>query len=372
MLVAAQVMWGIGFGLFGTLAPLFLKDLGATPTDIGLVFGLGNVVAALSFIPFGIAADRYGRRPLIIITWLASTVGGAAFLPLVDWHLAFIGSILYWTGSAAFPLMSAHLAALVPRERLGAELGIVYGGFFFGTILGSPFAGPIAASLGIRGGLAVAVAAFGVSSALTFRLTATPPAAHVGGPPLPRAFWALLAITPLASLIANLVNPLFSVYVRDVVGVPLERVGIYVGLIAFGAAFFSAVNGRVGDRIGPAPAVVGAGVALTLGAATIALGGRSEALLAVGSFLLGAQTAANPVLAAALERILPAGRSALGYSGFQLVYAVGFGGGGLLAGVLYDADTLLPLLVQIALAIPVTASVAVVVSRIVRRSRSAP
>ncbi len=335
------------------------------------MFGLGNVIAALSFIPFGLAADRYGRKPLIVITWLASTLGGAAFLPLTDWHGAFVGSVLYWMGSAAFPLMSAHLAALVPRKRLGAELGIVYGGFFFGTIIGSPFAGPIGAAFGLRAGLAIAVAAFMLSSGLTLALTNTPPTTRAASPTLPRAFWALLAITPFASLIANLVNPLFAVYVRDFAAVPLERVGIYVGLIALGAALFSALNGRVGDRFGPAPAVVGAGATLTLGAAIIALGGRNETLLALGSLLLGAQTAANPVLAAALERILPTARSALGYSAFQLVYAVGFGGGGVLAGVLYDADPLLPLLVQVGLAIPVTASVAVVVTRIVRGARAA-
>jgi len=59
-------------------------------------------------------------------------------------------------------------------------------------------------------------------------------------------------------------------------------------------------------------------------------------------------------------------RAGLGYTGFQLVYALGFGGGGLLSGLLYDADPLLPLLVQIALAIPVTAAVAVIVARVLR------
>ena len=346
--------------------PLYLQELGATPTDIGLVLGLGNVIAALSFVPFGLAADRFGRKPLIVITWLCSTVGAAAFLPLASWQGAFVGSILYWIGSAAFPLMSAHLAATVPRARLGGELGIVYGGFFFGTIVASPFAGPAAAALGLRGALAVACVAFVLSFALTFRLTATPPLRHVDSPRLPRAFWTLLAVTPLAALIANITNPLFSVYVRDVAGVPLERVGIYVGLIALGAAIFSAANGRMGDRFGPAPAVVGAGAALTLGAALVAFSGRNEPALALGAFLLGSQTAANPVLAAALERVLPASRSALGYSGFQLVFAVGFGTGGLLSGVLYDADPLLPLLVQVALALPVTVTVAVIVTRIVR------
>ncbi|HUG06311.1 MAG TPA: MFS transporter [Candidatus Limnocylindria bacterium] len=370
-LTGAQVLWGIGFGLLGTLFPLYLRDLGATPTDIGLVFGVGNVIAAASFIPIGLAADRFGRRPLLIGVWLTSTIGAAAFLPLTDWRGAFIGSSLYWIGSAALPLMSAHLAALTPRSRLSSELGMVYGAFFFGTILAAPLAGSIGALVGLRGGIAIATVAFMLSSALTFRLSRTRPVAHVPGrPPLPRSFWTLIAITPLAALITTIVNPLFPVYVRDVAAVPLERVGVYVGLVALGAALFSAVNGRIADRFGPVPAVIGAGAVLTLGAGTIALSGRSEVLLALGSFLLGAQTAPNPVLAGALERVLPPARAALGYSGFQLVFALGFGTGGLLSGVLYDTDPLLPMLVQVALALPLTATVAVIVARILSSPRA--
>lgn len=334
------------------------------------MFGVGNVVAAASFIPIGLLADRLGRRPFIIGTWLASTVGAAAFLPLTDWHGAFVGSSLYWIGAAALPLMSAHLAAITPRARLSGELGIVYGAFFFGTILASPFAGAVGAAVGLRGGIAIATFAFVLSSALTFRLAPTPPIAHVPGPPLPRSFWTLTFVTPLAAVITTVVNPLFPVYVRDVAGVPLERVGVYVGLVALGAALFSAANGRVADRFGPVPAIIGAGAMLTLGAGTIVLSGRSELPLALGSFLLGAQTAPNPVLAGALERILPPARMALGYSGFQLVFSLGFGTGGLLSGVLYDADPLLPLLVQLALALPATATVAVIVSRIMSSRRA--
>jgi MFS family permease len=335
-----------------------------------VVFLVGNLVAAASFIPIGLAADHFGRRPLLIGVWLCSTLGAAAFLPLTDWRGAFIGSSLYWVGAAALPLMSAHLAALTPRARLSGELGIVYGAFFFGTILASPFAGSLASVVGLRGGIAVATLAFALSSALTFLLSRTPPIAHVPGPKLPRSFWTLLVITPLAAIITTVVNPLFPVYVRDVAAVPLERVGVFVGLVALGAALSSAVNGRVADRFGPVPAVIGAGAVLTMGAGTIALAGRSELPLAFGSLLLGAQSAPNPVLAGALERILPPARAALGYSGFQLVFALGFGTGGLLSGVLYDADPLLPLLVQLALALPLTATVAVIVSRIIANPRA--
>jgi MFS family permease len=319
----------------------------------------------MSFLPIGLAADRWGRKRFMVGTWIASTIGAAAFLPLTEWHGALVGSILYWTGSAAFPLLSAHLAATTPRARLGGELGLVYGAFFLGTIFASPFAGSIGAALGLRAGIAVGVVTFVISTALTLRLASIPAAKPIASPPLPRSFWTLLAVTPLAALVAVIVNPLFPVYVREIAAVPLERVGIFVGLVALGSALSSAVNGRIGDILGPVPAIVGAGAVLTLGAATIALAGHGEPTLALGSFLLGTQTAANPVLVSALARVLPPARSGLGYTGFQLVYALGFGGGGLLSGVLYDADPLLPLLVQIALALPVTATVAVIVSRVV-------
>lgn len=343
-----------------------MKDLGATPTDIGLVFGVGNILAALSFLPIGFAADKWGGKRFMVGTWAASTIGAAAFLPLTDWHGAFIGSILYWTGSAAFPLLSAHLASSTPRGKLGGELGIVYGAFFLGTIVASPFAGTIGTTFGLRGGIAIGVVAFVLSTAITLRLRSIPPHPPTASPPLPRAFWTLMAVTPFAALIAVIVNPLFPVYVRDVAAVPLERVGVYVGLVALGAAVSSAVNGRIADILGPVPAIVGAGAVLTLGAGIVALSGRSEAPLALGSLLLGSQTAANPVLVSALARVLPPARAGLGYTGFQLVYALGFGGGGLLSGVLYDSDPLLPLLVQVALALPITAAVAVIVLRVIR------
>ena len=84
--------------------------------------------------------------------------------------------------------MSAHLAATTPRAKLAGEMGLVYGAFFFGTILASPFAGSIGAAIGLRGGLVLATVAFVLSSLMTLRLANTPTVPHVPGPPLPRAF----------------------------------------------------------------------------------------------------------------------------------------------------------------------------------------
>ena len=86
--------------------------------------------------------------------------------------------------------------------------------------------------------------------------------------------------------------------------------------------------------------------------------------VALAAFLLGATQAANPVLAAAVERILPPSRVALGYATYQLAFAIGFGGGGVAAGFLYEAEPLLPFIVTVALALPVAAIVALILTRI--------
>jgi len=343
--------------------PLYLKELGAEPQDIGLVFGVGSVLGALAFVPAGYIADRFGRKPVLVTVWIISTAGGAAFLPLQDWRGAFIGSTLYWAGAAAVPLMAAHLAATVERRMLGRALGLVLGAYFFGNILSSPFAGVIGAAVGLRATIGLGVVAFIVSSSLVFGVRATPPVVAVDYPRFSRTFWSLLVITPFAALLSIVSLALLPVYLHDIAAVPLERIGVYVALVAVGAAIFQPAAGRLADAVGAVPALICAATAMTAGAGLLALSGRNEPLIVVAALLLGATQAANPVLAAAVERILPPARVALGYATYQLAFAIGFGSGGAVAGFLYEADPLLPFLVTVALALPVAATVAVVIAR---------
>src|SRR5205823_12667268 len=105
---------------------------------------------------------------------------------------------------------------------------------------------------------------------------------------------------------------------------------------------------------------------LTFGCAMAALLASNGLLVAIGLVLAGANVASNPVLAALLERVVPPARAALGYASFQLVYAAGFGAGGIVAGSLYDADPRLPLLVTVALGLPIAMVFATVIGRVAR------
>jgi MFS family permease len=366
-----QILWGLGFGLIGPLQPLYLQTLGADPGQIGLVFGVGNIVGGLLVIPAGMVADRRGRRLVIVASGVCGTLGAASLVLLDHWEWSFASSILYWAGTAALPVMSAHVSASAPRAVLGRAMGAVYGSFFLGFIIASPLSGALAARFGMRAAILAGAVFFALSTTATLGLGAGRGAHLLGDGRFPRAFWVLLALAPIGAFVAVLPTPLLPVYVRDVADSPLELVGLYVACLSLGSALFSALAGRLADRFGAAPAVVANALVLTIGCAMAALLASNGILVAIGLVLAGANVASNPVFAALLERIVPPARSALGYASFQLVYAAGFGAGGIAAGSLYNEDPHLPLLVTVALALPVAAVIALVVARIVRDDRPA-
>ena len=338
---------------------------------MGIVFGAGNLVAVLCFVPAGYLADRFGRKRLISAAWICSAIGVASFVPLSDWHGAFVGSALYWSSTAALPLIIAYVTSLASRAQLGRALGLVLGAYFAGNIVGSPIAGIVAASFSYRTAIGTAAVVFFVAAGLTFALRTVPPHPERGRFRPPRTFWVLLALTPFAAMLSIVSLAFIPVYLHDVAAIPLEQLGFYLGLVSLGAAALAIAAGNVADHIGAVPALIASAATLTVASLLIALSGRSEPLVATAALLLGATQAANPVVASAVERIIPPARAALGYATYQTAFAIGFGSGGTIAGFLYDADPLLPFIATAALALPVATTVAAVLARTVTRHAGA-
>jgi predicted MFS family arabinose efflux permease len=274
-----------------------------------------------------------------------------------------VGSALYWSGTAGLPLIIAYVTSTTPRSELGRALGIVLGAYFAGNIIGAPIAGVLAASFGFRAAIGIAAALLAGSAALTLGIRSVAPHIERGRFQPPRTFWILLAITPFAASLSILSLAFLPVYLRDVARIPLDRLGVYLGLVSVGAAGLAVAAGRLADAIGAVPALLGAAGVVTAATLLMTVSGRAEPLVGLAALLLGATQAANPVVASAVERIIPPARAAQGYATYQVAFALGFGAGGTIAGFLYEADPLLPFIASAALALPVAAIVAAVLSR---------
>ncbi|HUM28462.1 MAG TPA: MFS transporter, partial [Anaerolineales bacterium] len=72
---AALFLWGFGEGMFFNFVPIYLDvQFLLSKYQIGLILGAFGFSMAITHIPAGRLADRFGRRPLLIGAWLLGLV----------------------------------------------------------------------------------------------------------------------------------------------------------------------------------------------------------------------------------------------------------------------------------------------------------
>ena len=106
------------------LLPGFVKGLGGTSVEIGLIDGVANAMAAVVRLPSGAISDAVGRRPLVLVGYGLSAV----IRPLMGIVTSPFGALVvraadrFGKGIRSAP-RDALVADLVPPETRGAAFG---------------------------------------------------------------------------------------------------------------------------------------------------------------------------------------------------------------------------------------------------------
>jgi MFS family permease len=145
------------------------RDLGLGPTEIGMLFGIGNVGFVVGALVVGIVTSRFGVGPTLI----ASAIGGAlatVVMPFASGVFA-VGILLFgrFLGAFTIPLFNVNARALrqsrAPIEALG-RVNSIFRLIDWGTLpVGALMGGWVGEQYGLRETLAAA-AVLGVASAL--------------------------------------------------------------------------------------------------------------------------------------------------------------------------------------------------------------
>lgn len=167
-------------GLFLILPVFSLAAQGLSGGDdltlVGIALGAYGLTQAIFQIPFGMASDRFGRKPVIVFGLLLFAVGSffAAFASDIYWVIG--GRILQGAGaiSAAVTALAADLTREQHRTKTMAMIGSSIGLVFAGSLVIAPL---LYAAIGLHG-------LFALTGALA--LTAIGLVTHVV-PPVPAA-----------------------------------------------------------------------------------------------------------------------------------------------------------------------------------------
>ncbi len=258
---------GASISLVVPFMPIFVEQLGIEGDQVafyaGLAISVSAVSAALVSPIWGILADKYGRKPMMIRAGLAMTItmGGLAFVPNIYW-LLFL-RLLNGVFTGFVPNATALIASQVPKDKSGAALGTLSTGVVAGTLTGPFVGGFIAEIFGIRNVFLLVGLFLFLAAILTifFIKEDFQPVAKEKAIPTKEVFSAfkyprLLVNLFLTSFViqfsAQSIGPILALYVRDLGQSEnlLFVSGLIVSSMGFSSMMSAGILGKLGDKVG--------------------------------------------------------------------------------------------------------------------------
>ena len=264
----------------GLTVPLYAHDIGASRFEIGALFSVATLAAALLSLPSGVLVDRFGTRALLGLSFLLAaisqlaTAATASVLPLFLWQV--LGGLAAGAQQAA--LFSA-VTESTSSSRLGRSMGWLTFSMQAGFFLGPAIAGVLLRWIDIRMDIAVTTALllFTIPGALAASATRqntgvgfslrAPLRALVRQPAFVPVTIGLVAVT----LVWGTVGAFLPVFGKEALKLPSAEVGYLLALQAVVNGLSRLPGGRLVDRAPNRWPIVFVGV-IVWSAATVVLG----------------------------------------------------------------------------------------------------
>ena len=330
VLVAGQILGGVGMGATLSLGALLAAALSGSPAWSGMAATMSTLGAAAAAVPLARLAQRRGRRVSLSVGALISAAGAVTAVSsaaLGVFPLLLAGLALLGSGSAVSLQARFAAADLASADSRGRDLSIVLWSTTIGAVLGPNLFGPgemVGAALGLPPltgafvfSMAAQLGAAGVYLAglrpdpllaLKARQKAADPAD--GTPPPPRASGLAVlrgnagaryavAVIALSHAVMVALMSMTPVHLSSH-GAAISVVGFTISLHIAGMYAFSPLFGWLSDRAGRIRVIL-LGQLLLLAALILAgAGSETTSGVTVSLVLLGLGWSASVVSASAL------------------------------------------------------------------------
>jgi DHA1 family tetracycline resistance protein-like MFS transporter len=177
----------VGFGLVIPLLPFYAERFSASPQQVTLLLAIYSLMQMFSSPLWGRLSDRIGRRPVLMVSMMASVLA-YLWMGFADalWML-FAARALGGICAGNIAAAQAYIADVTPPEKRARGMGMIGAAFGFGFIIGPALGGVVAGhDLGTADlrtpGLIAAGLSFLAVLGVVFLLKESLTAAKVDGP----------------------------------------------------------------------------------------------------------------------------------------------------------------------------------------------
>jgi MFS transporter, DHA1 family, tetracycline resistance protein len=138
----------VGFGLIIPVLPTYARELHASDTVVGLLMASYSAMQFV-FTPFwGRLSDKVGRRPILLVSLLASSLGYIVWGLSSSLLMLFLARMIAGAGNANIAVAQAYVSDVTTSENRAKGMGMVGAAFGLGFVLG-PAIGGFCAGFGL-------------------------------------------------------------------------------------------------------------------------------------------------------------------------------------------------------------------------------
>lgn len=242
----AMIMANIAGQMAYSMLSLYLIDLGASVSQVGLVFTVASLVPIILQIFGGWFSDTIGRLRAIAFGSIFSVFGYLIFFLSPSWEWVLLGlSVEFISNSFVGPSFSAYIAEQSSEENRGRVYGITTGIYMVVTVIGPALAGFLAFRFDFRRMLFVAFIFYALATFIRIWMAFSERFKPPHPPEKPswnglttqlKGMFGLLFAGGILTWIwisdaigdtsYNLIGELFPIYLSDIGNLSVEQIGL--------------------------------------------------------------------------------------------------------------------------------------------------
>ena len=131
----------LGFGLILPLLPFYAESFGASELTVGLLLASYSLMQFIGAPVLGRLSDRYGRRPILLISQLGTFIGFMMLGFATTLWMLFLSRIIDGISGANISTAQAYIADVTDEKNRAKSFGLIGAAFGLGFIIGPAVGG---------------------------------------------------------------------------------------------------------------------------------------------------------------------------------------------------------------------------------------
>ena len=133
----------VGFGIVIPVLPFYAEStkFGATPREVGLLFASYSFMQLIFAPVLGRLSDKYGRRPILLVSLLGTSLGFLILGFATTLWMLFLGRIIDGISGGNISTAQAYIADVTTKEDRAKGMGLIGAAFGLGFVFGPAIGG---------------------------------------------------------------------------------------------------------------------------------------------------------------------------------------------------------------------------------------